>query len=866
MDSSQIKVNLDRLFAQGARTVFWHDEDGEFEETLTSLELEGVELRRVGEIPALSLKSELEFERSGGRFLLYEKGRVPDPEKDWLLDVRLYAEPFAADRSTMILRELGIMEQALRDHIAARGKFFASKERLERAGKFIEPSDDAQAIDRALMAALLRTEQTDIFSLVRALLHTIDQDNLDSVPSVWSDLEKFDLAESFWDQVRDTFGFNEAEPSLKSFLMRLLVTDFGRSLEGACPAALAHLVLPTKGASNAVVCVGQWRDSARLHESYDALSAAVAELLKLAEHHSDLDVEDLVESRTFLLTEKYIASLLRDRIIDTAETINLEVIRDIVTRRQNGYWANSKLPSSPKAPRWALDQVYKALMSAGEFLDLRGKYPKGFNYKDGKAFFDAYVGELYQFDQLYRHFCDAADAAEAEGWDILKTLREKIEDAYGNWYLGSLSVRWGEALEGGGLLDTWQLPGVDRQQDFFKRNLQPRLDEADDRRVYVIISDAFRYEAAHELLQELNSRYRFSATLKPQLGVLPSYTALGMASLLPHETLSYTDAGAVMADSMPTSGLANRQKILAKVNGTAIKADDFMAMSKSDGRAFIKPYRVIYIYHNQIDQTADTGNEEKTFAAVRDTIDEVGNIVARLVNSLNANYVLVTADHGFLFQESAPTASDKNPISNKPSGTVISKKRYLLGKSLPDDAGAYHGKTKITASADGDMEFWVPRGTNRFHFVGGSRFIHGGAMPQEIVVPVIQIAQLKGKSAVRTRTRTVSISVLGSNFKITTNRYRFKFIQTEAVRERVKPLKVKVAIYLGDEPVTNVETLSFESDSSDMNEWRKEVWLTLASRNFDKKSRYQLIARNAETSVEEVRMDVTIDLAFDNDF
>ena len=164
------------------------------------------------------------------------------------------------------------------------------------------------------------------------------------------------------------------------------------------------------------------------------------------------------------------------------------------------------------------------------------------------------------------------------------------------------------------------------------------------------------------------------------------------------------------------------------------------------------------------------------------------------------------------------------------------------------------------------MEFWVPRGTNRFHFVGGSRFIHGGAMPQEIAVPVIKITQLKGKSAVKTRTRTVGITVLESSQKITTSRYRFKFIQTEAVSERIKPLKVRVAIYDGDDPITNVETLSFESDSSDMNEWGKEVWLTLANQTFDKKRRYQLIVRNAETDVEEVRMDVTIDLAFDNDF
>lgn len=866
MDSAQIKSSLDRLFAKGARIVFWRDEDGEFEEMLPSLALDGVELRHVGAVPALALKSELELERGDTPFLLYEKGRAPDPEKDWLLDVRLYAEPFAADRSTMILRDLGIQEQALRDHIAARAKFFASKERLTRAQRFIEPSDGADAIDRALMAAILRTEQTDLFSIVRALLHTIDPDNLDAAPAAWADLEKFDLVESFWKQVRDSFGFDEPNPSLKSFLMRLLITDFARNLHGVCPQALAHLVLPRKGAANAVVCVGQWRDSARLHESYDALSAAVAELVKLADHLGDLDIEEVAEERTFLRTEKHIASRLRDRIIDTAETMNLDAVRDIVARRQNGYWANAKLSPSPHAPRLALNRVYAALMSAAEFFDLRGGYLSGFNYKDAKEFFDAYVGELYRFDQLYRHFCDAADIAEGEGWDILKALREKIEDAYGNWYLGTLAVRWGEVLERGGLLDDWELPDVDRQQHFFRRNLQSRLDKADDRRAYVVISDALRYEAGCELAQDLNGRYRFSATLKPQLGVLPSYTALGMASLLPHARLSYTDAGAVMVDDMPTAGLANRQKILEKVDGTAIKADDFMAMNKAEGREFVKPYRVIYIYHNQIDQTADTGNEEKTFSAVRNTIVELGNIVARIINNLNGNYVVVTADHGFLFQESAPTAGDKNSIADKPSGAVISKKRYLIGRALPDHPGAYHGRTSVTASADGGMEFWVPRGTNRFHFVGGSRFIHGGAMPQEVAVPVIQIAHVKGKGAAKTRTRTVGISVLGSSLKITTSRYRFKFIQTEAVSDRIKPLKVKVAIYDEDAPVTNVETLSFESESSDMNEWRKEVWLTLASRTFDKKSRYQLIVRNAETDVEEVRMDVTIDLAIDNDF
>lgn len=139
-------------------------------------------------------------------------------------------------------------------------------------------------------------------------------------------------------------------------------------------------------------------------------------------------------------------------------------------------------------------------------------------------------------------------------------------------------------------------------------------------------------------------------------------------------------------------------------------------------------------------------------------------------------------------------------------------------------------------------------------------------MPQEIIVPVIQVTQLKGKSAAKTRTRHVGISVLGSNFKITTSRYRFRLIQTEAASERIKPLQAKIAIYDGGEPVTNVETLSFESSSTDMNEWRQEVWLTLASQTFEKKKLYNLIVRNAETGVEQARMDASIDLAFHNDF
>src|SRR5205807_5288449 len=116
------------------------------------------------------------------------------------------------------------------------------------------------------------------------------------------------------------------------------------------------------------------------------------------------------------------------------------------------------------------------------------------------------------------------------------------------------------------------------QHRFFDRHVRPRLEEAGNRKVYVIISDAFRYEAAQELAYELNGKYRFEATLTSQLGVLPSFTALGMASLLPHKTLAFKGTD-VLVDGQ-SSIASERDGILQAVGGLACKCDELMAKKK----------------------------------------------------------------------------------------------------------------------------------------------------------------------------------------------------------------------------------------------------------------------------------------------
>ena len=58
--------------------------------------------------------------------------------------------------------------------------------------------------------------------------------------------------------------------------------------------------------------------------------------------------------------------------------------------------------------------------------------------------YKGYETELFRFDQQYRHFCANADVAAAQGWDMLKPLREEIEAHYCNGYLDQACTRLGQ--------------------------------------------------------------------------------------------------------------------------------------------------------------------------------------------------------------------------------------------------------------------------------------------------------------------------------------------------------------------------------------------------------------------------------------
>ncbi len=871
MSETKLTQALQALLANH-RFVFWHDEDRQFADVITALDDPSIRVIQTDTTPALQLKIDIEKADPADKWLFYSQRPVPAPDQDWLLDIRMRSKPFFADETSMQLEELGLHTLSLRTHLKARSQFLRAKDRFERLKKWVLPDDTDTDLDRKMIAILIRAEQPDWASLLLKLFTALDQNSgvdLNAEPRGWADLSTYGLLPAFWSLMRDELGYDVPDPSLRDLLFRILVSDLAKGLAGNLPMGLAHFLLPDRAkAASASVFLSQWRTNITHFTSYDNISAEVAKQLNLGQLISGIHAEDLLNAMTFAEVEKLIIIDLRDRILAGAGSA-LDIVRNVSARRRDGHWANPKLASNSDTTR-ALLCCYEALEAAAHFYALRGRYIEGFSFATAAEAADLYRKELFRFDQAYRHFHRAAEQVDVHGWNILQALRQQVETAYTDWFLPHLGIAWGKVIEGDqGLLANWKLPDWTNQTHFYRDKVKAILANPAVKRVFVIISDAFRYEAAEELSRIINSRNKYKASLETMLGVLPSYTALGMAALLPHQVLAYKEGSSalgVTVDGSATSSLEDRSAVLAKVGGMAIHWEELQSLGKDKARERVRDYSVIYIYHDRIDLLGDkAASEQKTFEAVSDTLNELNNLIGLLIGSLNASTVLVTADHGFVYQESALDNADRSTLDIKASNPIIAKKRYVIGRGLGYTDKAWCGNTANTAGmAPADsLDFWVPKGATRFHFVGGARFVHGSAMPQEVVVPLITI---KTSDSDKAKTSQVDIAPLIMSPKVVNNLPRFEFIQTEPVSAKMLPRTVVLSLRDGDTLISSEHTITFDSSSNSMDERKKSVILTVKNGSYDPKKDYHLVVRDADSKVELHRITLKIDLALANDF
>ena len=278
---------------------------------------------------------------------------------------------------------------------------------------------------------------------------------------------------------------------------------------------------------------------------------------------------------------------------------------------------------------------------------------------------------------------------------------------------------------------------------------------------------------------------------------LPPYTQLGMANLLPHEQLSIVSKdSSIMVDGMSSAGVQGRRKILevnSGVRADAISAESFMAMNAStEGREYVKGYDLIYIYHNHIDLIGDDKTSEgKVFDAVETELEFLDNLLRHIAN-MNGNNMIITSDHGYIYQNEVLDESDFSDAELE--GDIWKEnRRFVLGQNLSGNKAVRKLKGD-DVGLNSDLDILIPKGINRLRIKGaGSRYVHGGATLQEVVVPLLTISKKR-----KDTTEEVEIDIIQSSDQITTNVLTVTFIQKELITDKMLPRTIRAYIQADD--------------------------------------------------------------------
>lgn len=864
LQNQEFIAGLKAKFAEH-RIVFWHDPDKRFLEELDNLELENVTLLDMTDQSQLAVKKRIEIDEPEQQFLLWFPHDAPPKEFDWLLDIRLYSTEFHADFAAITLNTLGIPQLGLREHIQRRKAFFSTK-RLSALKGLVTEQENEASLDKKMVAVIagVKTAKTEeiLFSLITQYVNQQKDDDSD-LENTLAMLKRHDLEGVLWDILNQEMGYQAEHPTLENLILKLFCTDLSAQADPQKREWLEKNVLATpSGRASALAFMVTWRADRRYKEAYDYCAQQMQDALRPEDQYRLSSPYDLHECETTLSIEQTIIHALVTQLLEESTTLDREAFKKLLSERQSKYWCQT---------RQEYCAIYDALRQAERLLNLRNRHIDGFHYQDSATFWKAYCEELFRFDQAYRLFNEYALLVHSKGAMILKSLDDYIEALYSNWYLAELSRSWNKVLETENRMQEWRIAGVPRQQNFYNEVVKPQFNNPQIKRVFVIISDALRYEVAEELGNQINTEKRFTAELRSQLGVLPSYTQLGMAALLPHDEICYQPGSGdiVYADGSSTSGTPNRDTILKKYKGMAVKSDDLLKWKNQQGRDLIRDYEVVYIWHNTIDAMGDSAStEEKTFEACRNAVVELKDLVTRVINRLHGTRIIVTADHGFLFQQQPLSGQDKTTLQIKPDNTIKNHKRFIIGHQLPADDFCWKGKVADTAGVSDNSEFLIPKGIQRFHFSGGARFVHGGAMLQEVCVPVLQVKALQKTAAEKQpQRRPVDIVKHHPLIKLVNNIDKVSLLQTHPVGELYEPRTLNIFIVdNANNVVSGKERICFDSDNNTMEKRVRDVTLKLIGANFNRRNEYWLILEDAQTETGYQKYPVIIDLAFQDDF
>jgi len=833
LNLKQITDKLNAEFAGDTRKlVFWYDDKAEFVEDIDALELEGAKVYRLE--PDDQFRTKVFFERQDkeNSYLVYAPFPKPSSRDNHLEDTLLYSKRFYADRASLLTVDLGIDEK-YKPIIQKYIKFFAAKDRTQKFYSLEIENFTKESIEVALMSVLCKARTVNFDEVLRAML---TDDGLEDNRFL-AEFEKYDLIAEFWQFCAEQYGYADPKPTLEKLVVTMFVTYTERYLKKALPQAWRSFVSYKSG--NIIAFMDNLMNNILYRDRYDELSEYIGKALNVKSALSGLLPELLLECDSFAAVDAILLDWLCGRLLDedTGAKLGDFDIPTICAERSKLHFG-----SAFKAQYDMLSGAYHVVAAA--------KYSCP---DDIAAIIAQYKKQDYLIDRNYREFYYSYD--QLSDTAAYEKLRDLVENIYTNEYLAKLLSRWAEAFSSDAALTTLPL----------QRNFYSRFIRNSKTKVVVIISDALRYETGHELYAMLQSDANCTAKIEPIMGVLPSYTRLGMAALLPHKTLEITDDFKVLTDGMPSDDTKQREAILrlAAPNGRCVQYDDLKGMKKTELREVFTGMDVVYVYHNQIDARGDKANtENEVFTACEEAIDEIYTLIKRLSVNANSYHFIVTADHGFLYKRDNLNESDKiGGVSGK--GSFVNRRFIMSQEPVLEDGVSSAMLGRMLGNSDGKSVSF-PASANVFKVPGGGlNFVHGGCSPQEMLVPVIEVKTEKGHM----ETRPAQIALVSMMQKITNLITSIDFLQTEPVNGVAKETNYKIFFVSEDNERISNECL-YIADKKDTDPQKRMFRLRFDFKNkqYDRAKKHYLVAFDEKNDIEVLRHAVVMDIAFANDF
>ncbi|MCX8513419.1 MAG: PglZ domain-containing protein [Chthoniobacteraceae bacterium] len=513
----------------------------------------------------------------------------------------------------------------------------------------------------------------------------------------------------------------------RSLLWRtLLFSEFVFDASADLPEALRRIPLAAPTARDLIndLCE-KIRGHAECREIYIRFANEVEDQLRLVSLVAGM--ASLGRRDTFAFEER----LFLDRFCQAVERQAWPEAEVMVTTRLKSMWILQPEGAGRRAEWQVAKAALELLQATQEFVDPPRQLA---------ALAEAYQRRYYLLDRSHRLLEQAVGqrTEEHEALDnLLHLARSRYHDCASRLHAAHL-----RAIE----LEGWPATGASLENGrIFDQVVQPLLQQG--KKVAYLLIDSLRYELAVDLKDALLRNYQVDLQLS--YAQLPTYTEVGMASLMPNAkaklNLRVKEVGGKrklvthLGDKVVTDP-STRFSYL-KENLGDLCVHEVIAKLRQPGKlALDSRVRLFVVRQSDIDE-ASHASESQAMQQIPGMMKDISQALSKLTKMGFDSAVIVT-DHGFMLKP-VHSAGD---ACEKPAGTwLINKARCLLGTggSSTDPANWVIDRERLGIQGE-FTQYATPRAFLAYD--GTTGYFHEGLSPQENFLPcmIVTLQQTPG--------------------------------------------------------------------------------------------------------------------------